>query len=269
MKQTDARRKIRAAKAMKRKSKREAINNGVSNRKRTFKNNQDTSIEPTRESTPAPRFRRNSKKRNTVLMFSSGLDSTAALYWMLENTDDNIYVHRIVLDNKEGRSGAESVAAKNIIRWFRKNCRKFDYQESHYSYNRYTPYDMYIYMHMAGIRGLGLRRKGGVHRVVTGSIKMYRKNTGVERRRAKAWNIFSATYGKDNVEWFKPLISFTKEDVFNLLPRELSDLTHSCRSPKGVDGLKSCGRCHSCMAMKRVRGRLTAQQIRQFRGWNE
>ena len=65
-----------------------------------------------------PLKKRDKTKKNTLVMFSGGLDSTAALYWMLENTDDNIFVHRIILDNYERRSVAESEAVKKIIEWF-------------------------------------------------------------------------------------------------------------------------------------------------------
>ena len=265
MRTSDARKKIRAQRAAKRKKTRLAREKKVATK---IINSEPKNIEdPSGANTPSKISK--GPKKNTLVMFSSGLDSTAALFWMLRNTDDNIHVHRIILDNKEGRSKAENQAAENVIRWLRQNCRAFTYAESSYSYKGYTPYDMYIYMHMAAIRALEMRtKKRTLNRVVTGSIKMYRRSSGVEKRRAKAWKIFSSTYGYSGVEWFKPLLEFTKEDVYNYLPEGLSELTHSCRKPVN-GGTKPCGKCHSCMAMKRVRGKLSKQQIRQYRRWNE
>lgn len=218
-------------------------------------------------------LKRDKTKKNTLVMLSGGLDSTAALYWMLENTDDNIFVHRIVLDNHEKRSTAESEAVRKIIGWLETNCRSFGYRESSFSYSGYTVRDMFIYMHMAGVRGMEFKDKkcGGLDRIVTGSIKMYSIFAGVGRRRAKAWRIFTATYGKnhESVEWYKPLISHTKEQVYEYLPRELSDLTWSCRKPRGANKMKKCQRCHSCMAMKRVKGQLSHNQIAGYKNWQE
>ena len=39
----------------------------------------------------------NDRKKESLVLFSGGIDSTAALLWMLDNTDDNIEVHHIFL----------------------------------------------------------------------------------------------------------------------------------------------------------------------------
>ena len=225
---------------------------------------------------PPANFPPQKPKKNTLILWSSGLDSTGALVHMLTNTDDNIYVHRIVLDNREGRSIAEDLSAKKILAYLREHYRPFVYTESSFSKPGYVHKDMYVYMHTAGLLAIehGIRKKP-LNRVVTGSIKMFSATTGVEKRRARAWKIFEATYWDnrryEKCEWYLPLKDKTKEDVYNSLPKDLTDMCWSCRTPKYASDNTpiSCTKCPACMAVKRIRGELTPEQIKKYRRWNE
>jgi len=63
-------------------------------------------------------------------MFSGGLDSTAMLVKLLEETKEELRVHHIRMVNKEGRDGAEQAAVERIVGWCRDRYRPFRYSES-------------------------------------------------------------------------------------------------------------------------------------------
>src|SRR3954465_5519790 len=63
-------------------------------------------------------------------MFSGGLDSTAMLVKLLEESADELRVHHIRMQNKEGRDGAEQRAVEAIVQWCRGRYRPFRYSES-------------------------------------------------------------------------------------------------------------------------------------------
>ena len=63
-------------------------------------------------------------------MFSGGLDSTAMLVKLLAESQDELRVHHIRLDNRDGRAGAEQGAVEKIIAWCRSRYRPFRYSES-------------------------------------------------------------------------------------------------------------------------------------------
>jgi tRNA(Ile)-lysidine synthase TilS/MesJ len=66
----------------------------------------------------------------TLVMFSGGLDSTAMLVKLLEETKDELRVHHIRMANKEGRAEAEQAAVERIVAWCRDHYRPFRYSES-------------------------------------------------------------------------------------------------------------------------------------------
>ena len=53
-------------------------------------------------------------------MFSGGLDSTTALYYLLKNTNANIYVHHVIMDTSTGKHIEELTTCKKMIQEFKK-----------------------------------------------------------------------------------------------------------------------------------------------------
>src|SRR3954470_22590431 len=66
----------------------------------------------------------------TLAMFSGGLDSTAMLVQLLEQSSDELRVHHIRMSNKESRDEAEQRAVSAIVDWCRARYRPFRYSES-------------------------------------------------------------------------------------------------------------------------------------------
>lgn len=67
--------------------------------------------------------------KNILVMFSGGLDSTTALYKLLKETNNNIYVHHIILKDTSNRWKYELDTSRDIVKYL-KNIRPFDYSES-------------------------------------------------------------------------------------------------------------------------------------------
>jgi 7-cyano-7-deazaguanine synthase in queuosine biosynthesis len=57
----------------------------------------------------------NNDTSNILLMFSGGLDSTGALWQLLQNKENIVHLHHLYLVNKEKRAEAEQRAVKNIL----------------------------------------------------------------------------------------------------------------------------------------------------------
>ena len=72
-------------------------------------------------------------KKNILVMFSGGLDSTTALYYLLKNTDSNLYVHHINLQDNSNKSQEELITCNKMVKEFKK-IRNFEYSQSKYSY---------------------------------------------------------------------------------------------------------------------------------------
>ena len=66
-------------------------------------------------------------------MFSGGLDSTTALYYLLKNTNANIFVHHVIMDTTNGKHNEELMTCRKMMEEFKK-IRKFEFTTSKYSY---------------------------------------------------------------------------------------------------------------------------------------
>ena len=74
------------------------------------------------------------RKKSSVLMLSGGIDSTSVLKRVLDETDEQVYVHHIHLKNNEGwdykRYKKEAEAVRKIVPYMKKTFRNFNYTES-------------------------------------------------------------------------------------------------------------------------------------------
>jgi len=217
-------------------------------------------------------------------MLSGGIDSTATLLWMLDNTDDNIEVHHINIINRTNRYKSEKIAVYNILNWFEINKRKFKYTESTIDLGmNYIPKDQIIYTFVGAcieqryVRSKSLNHK--LDRFVMGGIKLFQ---GADKhgekfyedqyiKCEKIFNLISySNYGeaghlKEGGVFYEPLKDWTKEEVVSYLPEDLLSLCWYCRTP--LTGHGKCGTCVSCMAVKRATGQLTLEEIKQYKRW--
>lgn len=182
---------------------------------------------------------------NILIMLSGGIDSTWVLWYYITNTSYNIYIHHILLrSDVENRWRQENKATKNIIEWVRKNYagRIKGTSTSNWWVDRNTiqrDIDTSIFIGANVARGLP-----GTTAIATGRNL---NDGGVDNVVAanRLWKVMAETYKGLEWETLKPGRDLTKKEIIKQLPKELFNLTWSCRTPKSN---KQCGRCHACIA---------------------
>jgi hypothetical protein len=58
-----------------------------------------------------------------------------------------------------------------------------------------------------------------------------------------------------NVKKIYPVVHLTKTEIYNILPKELRDMTWSCRTPVYIDEkiTKECGKCKTCLELETIK----------------
>ncbi len=194
------------------------------------------------------------KKNRTLVMFSGGLDSTAALWHVLNRPEKygDIHVHHIHIQNVENRWQAEAAAVKAIYAYMRQNAPA-DFTTSDSTIR--TPrlgnqfmFDAEIFNYLSGYM---TSRDPLINKVVLGITGTdYAIGFDEVAKRGKAMHNAFHFDEEDNATRLKefPHKDLTKDEVYKTLPPELALLTWSCRRPKYVDGKPvECGRCKTCV----------------------
>src|SRR5205814_7205769 len=171
----------------------------------------------------------------TLVMFSGGLDSTAMLAKLLQETDDELRVHHIRMVNREARAPAEQAAVERIVAWCRDRYRPFRYTESGLDFAELQaiPIDYVSIAFVACQVAIDTPR---CTRIAVGALA---RDTDIENRSARQRRVFDALYecyrarrlGEPQVQWIYPVYHATKQQLAAALPAELVSLTWSCRRP--------------------------------------
>ncbi len=198
----------------------------------------------------------------TLVMFSGGLDSTAALYKLLTGSDDELHVHHVHLRNRDGRARAESDAVAAVLDWCRAHCRPFAYSESALDFEalRAIPIDYLAVAYAACQVAIDVPR---CDRIAVGilAVDLDEVKRRVSEKQRRVFEAMYACYrerklGEPVVEWLYPVYGLTKAQVAESLPAELRAVAWSCRRPvKTGDGYRICGECKPC----RKRAEVSAQ----------
>ncbi len=195
-------------------------------------------------------------KRATLVMFSSGVDSTYTLVKLLSETDDDIYAHHVHMINPEMRHEVEATRARAIITWCNANIRKVKYSESSIDHRglRWFGFDIMAVGFEAGVlaHSFQIARDRMLDRWTIGTCL---EEGHDEKRFAHVLNCCSANcYPHAPPEFFLlPLIP--KADEMAYLPRAVLDLCWTCRRPVTLaDGSPGeCGTCKTCKVMQGIR----------------
>jgi 7-cyano-7-deazaguanine synthase in queuosine biosynthesis len=194
----------------------------------------------------------------TLAMFSGGLDSTAMLVKLLEETKDELRVHHIRMANREQRAEAEQAAVEAIIGWCRDRYRPFRYSESALDFTglEAIPID---YLSIAFVACQVAIDTPGCNRIAVAALS---RDTDIENRSARQRRVFETLYdcyrarklGEPEVQWIYPVYDAAKADLAAHLPRELVELTWSCRRPvRESNGFfRACGACKACLARQGI-----------------
>lgn len=184
-------------------------------------------------------------KPKILVMFSGGLDSTGVLYRLMKSKEE-LLVHHLYLSNKENRAEAESFAVKNVVDYMKK-IREFSYTESYHEYPSYNGnfmWDSDLYNFVAGTICASAKT---IAEVAIGRTK---SDTALDRseRGTKILNILSP-----NVKKIFPVGEMTKKEIYEMLPKELRELTWSCRTPiYKENNIEMCKRCKTCLEISRI-----------------
>lgn len=187
-----------------------------------------------------------------LLMFSGGLDSTAALYHLLTDIkykEFDIHALHLNIRNVENRALAEKHACANIVKWLRANpkYRKFEYSECSIEYPAINEQFMFDHYVLSFFAGYFTSLSTNIKHVALG----VNKDDVVVASTETIQNIFNSFHNnlKNANESYKifPIIDYTKKELKELLPINLSSLTWSCRKPIYEKAIaKQCGQCKSC-----------------------
>lgn len=191
----------------------------------------------------------------TLLMFSGGLDSTAALVRLLTETRDDLRVHHIRMQNREGRADAEQAAVESIVEWCGKRFRSFRFSQSGLDFSglQAIPIDFISVAYVACQVAIDTP---GCNRIAVGTLardldEIKRSVCAMQRR------VFAPMYecyrarklGEPVIEWIYPVYALTKPQIAGLLGPDLRSLTWSCRRPvRTPGGHEPCGNCKPCRA---------------------
>ena len=188
-------------------------------------------------------------------MFSGGLDSTAALVRLLTETEDDLRVHHIRMQNREGRAQAEQDAVESIVEWCEKNFRRFLFSQSGLDFSglEAIPIDFISVAYVACQVAIDTPE---CNRIAVGSLA--RDLDEIKRSVCAAQQrVFATMYdcyrarklGEAALEWVYPVYALTKPQIASLLGPELRQLTWSCRRPvRTASGYHICGNCKPCRA---------------------
>jgi len=194
----------------------------------------------------------------TLAMFSGGLDSTAMLVQLLEESSDELRVHHIRMSNREQRAEAEQAAVEHIVQWCRGRYRPFRYSESALDFTGLAaiPID---YLCVAFVACQVAIDTPHCNRIAVAALA---RDTDIENRSARQRRAFDTLYecyrarklGEPEVQWIYPVYRSTKADLAARLPRELFELTWSCRRPvrEGTGAFRPCGACKACLARQGI-----------------
>ena len=200
-----------------------------------------------------------------LCMYSGGLDSAGALWELLTNpkyADYTILVHHIHILNHERRAYAEKAAVEATLAQLRKLVKKpFFYSDSNIDFSclpfpSNLPFDTDIY----GFIGANLAIiDQTIKYIASGSTLSDSQdsinNTNFNLRRDAIMDaLFVGRNFTRQFEMLYPVKHLSKQQIYQMLPRDIVDKTWSCRRPQYINSTAQiCGKCHACLAILQFR----------------
>lgn len=186
------------------------------------------------------------KQPCTLLMFSGGLDSLAALH-VLRESGERVHVHHVHIHNVEARAAAEHKAVDAVRRYY----GDLDYSESIMQFptvNGGFLYDTDVTRFMGGY--IASRSNGMVKAVAYGRTADDVADRTLSSRTEPSNEIFKVF---TDTPMIFPVVQFTKRECSALLPPDLRQLSWSCRRPIYLqDETQACGKCKACKALASI-----------------
>ena len=194
-----------------------------------------------------------------IVMISAGLDSTYMAWRMIRDGLTGLHLHHISIRNSsEGLWVEQDSRMPKILNYFRNINSDFEYSESVFEFCGWdvVGYDTDIQALFGQKIAQNFSEKYRVELYIglhAGSLRDYNV---IERRsrnvNANIWKaLVQSAINRENIDEVVhyPLVEDNKDkyDMIKEIPKELLDLTWSCRRPnKG----NSCNRCKTCREIK-------------------
>lgn len=200
-----------------------------------------------------------------LVMLSGGIDSCYMLYYYLTKTQYNIHAHHISLRYpSEPRWEQEYQACRKIIEYCGR-IRRFSYSESRcdIGFKYYVGRDSDTQLLMAAKVAPNLKGKvfvalGWECGDMESEVFRKRMENNITQNLWKALcSSMDYPYGENvSTDLLFPLMDMelNKESIMTLLPKDLVNITWSCRKPsKNKDGvIVPCGKCKPCIARENM-----------------
>jgi hypothetical protein len=196
-----------------------------------------------------------------VVLFSGGIDSTAALYRVLtEYPEFQVLVHHVKLMTSENRHQAEAIAVKGILKWLRKKQFNFRYEEMEFK-SPYPLWDAHIY---------GMTT--GAICMITNDITHFATGATYTTYDDQGRNVYPGP-GEDH---FKQIVSLhagreievlpvfrndageflSKQEAWDYIPDAIKPNIWSCRRPEYSElGATRCHKCLTCRDLNQLKPR--------------
>lgn len=192
-------------------------------------------------------------KKLTLVMFSGGIDSTAALWHVLHHPEEygEVHVHHIHIKNLEARWKAEAFAVKNVLAYMRTHApNAFTFSESTIEVPHFKNKFMFDVEIVSFLSGYMTSRDPRITKVVIAATKTDLE-LGVDSSIMRAKRVHNAFHPEEDDHSARikeyPQRELLKSEVYKSVPPELAMLTWSCRTPHYADGKPiECGRCKTC-----------------------
>jgi hypothetical protein len=194
-------------------------------------------------------------------MFSGGLDSTYLAWRLLkENNDpDGVHLHYVSMRNdNEQLWKKEDIATEKIVSYFKKNKYEFLYSKSKFEFFGHVTCGWTSDLLPMIAQKVALNSFGYIDVLFGWTPYAMEQPAVIDRwERGVVQNIWkSAVQGLSNRKFVNEEIQFplidwgiTKDIMMKEMPKELFDLTWSCRT----DNDDPCGACHACLERKKYK----------------
>lgn len=179
-----------------------------------------------------------------VLLYSGGLDSVGALWNLLNETTDEIFVQHISIDCDWKHWQAEKASMDASLSYINKHCREFTILPDVY----YSAAGIPMYNPLCVFFGAMAVLEVGADKLYTVGIKGDNVDRIVNVWKTITGPMFKGLVDNPNITYERPFLEFTKKSWVDTVPKELLALSCSCRHPIKINNRwHECGVCVSCL----------------------
>jgi hypothetical protein len=210
------------------------------------------------------------KNTKSFLGLTGGIESTATLKYLLDETDNIVYTHFVKLNDGSGKCLREEQAVNKVVEYFHNQGYKFEHSTTevnmeHIVYSDATFWAFFITQKMIQQLVSDAKPEEYSYEVVWGlNDECYTKGMyDFQDRFNQIDRMITACCENENVSWMANrnvswyLDDKSKKECYDYLPNELKNIVWSCRNPifigedrKNSNSWKVCGECLGCIDRK-------------------